>query len=314
MKKLISLVFLLSLSAFTYSQTWFPLGAKWYFNIIEEDIYSNTVGWGFSEYEVIKDTLIDSKTAKIVSKKVITYDNEVFHYDNTILMEEGGMVYFFQNNVFYLMYDFNLEIGDTLPIVNFFDCDSSKQLVLDSLTNLTIGGNTLKVQHFSGKAYKGGKEEKFNLEIIEKIGYKRIQQSITFQPKYYCSFEYVFSQIGTPLRCYIDNDLHYKNEWFSYENCDSLIDFTVGIAEKNISSFKVLPNPTRGIIEIDVNSNDQFLELTSLQGQTISQQNLLANNSENKITLDLTSYPSGVYFLSITTKSGEKKSAKIVKQ
>jgi hypothetical protein len=64
-------------------------------------------------------------------------------------------------------------------------------------------------------------------------------------------------------------------------------------------SVKVYPNPTSGIINVDINMVDvKLVRLINILGETVR---LISSNIGNKLTIDTESLPQGIYYLSVIT-------------
>ncbi|HLU84332.1 MAG TPA: T9SS type A sorting domain-containing protein [Vicingaceae bacterium] len=75
---------------------------------------------------------------------------------------------------------------------------------------------------------------------------------------------------------------------------------TTSITELNLAnSISIYPNPTNGIFSVEAD-NMKSIEITSITGEIV--QELVINN--NKTTIDLTSFSSGIYFAKIITDKG----------
>lgn len=79
-----------------------------------------------------------------------------------------------------------------------------------------------------------------------------------------------------------------------------------------MAGIKIYPNPGNGIVNLELDTELEKLSavLFNLQGKRIKEFQL--NSVSNQ--LDITECPSGVYFLSISDKTGFKKTVKIVKE
>lgn len=83
---------------------------------------------------------------------------------------------------------------------------------------------------------------------------------------------------------------------------------------ENINSFEVSPNPTDGLLKIELKSENQTnakIILTSLTGQLISEKTVDFNGTYSE-WLDISDLPSGMYFLSIGDEK-QSETKKIVK-
>ncbi|MCC7331596.1 MAG: T9SS type A sorting domain-containing protein [Flavobacteriales bacterium] len=78
------------------------------------------------------------------------------------------------------------------------------------------------------------------------------------------------------------------------------------IKENDLSSISVYPNPTNGIVQVVIENNTpKTIELFNVIGEKLISNKIQSNQHQ----LDLTAYPTGVYFLKI-----DDKTTKIIKQ
>lgn len=222
MKKLIFFYFLFS-NILTIAQTeWFPVGAKWYYNLQELEQYKAD---GYRVFTVMKDTIVDSKQSKCISKTSINYKGQILNSEDIIMRVDNKRVYWYNNDSFQLIYDFSLNPGDTLERnVSTIGCDSVSPIIVDSITETSINGVLIKIQHLSYVGYNthfNGEDFTFRKTIMGKIG---IEDNFMYEP-FTCSIDDNFAFTG--LRCYIDNNLEYHSDWWKniYNNiaCDTLI-------------------------------------------------------------------------------------------
>ncbi|MNX71110.1 hypothetical protein D3C86_1024130 [compost metagenome] len=82
----------------------------------------------------------------------------------------------------------------------------------------------------------------------------------------------------------------------------------LGLAELDVNSVQVFPNPTENQVTITMSFAQAKLVITDAQGKTLYVNQILNNQS-----IDLSQYEDGVYFLSIQTETG-KLLKRIVKQ
>ena len=79
------------------------------------------------------------------------------------------------------------------------------------------------------------------------------------------------------------------------------------VNEEILLDYLVYPNPTNGILNIEVKSNkfrDVNLFISNSMGEKIYNQKINLNNESN-IRIDLSDFPSGIYFLNSITNNGE---------
>ena len=71
----------------------------------------------------------------------------------------------------------------------------------------------------------------------------------------------------------------------------------------------IVPNPTRGMVEVTGNGIRQAVAYNNL-GQRVA----IGQGDSDRLTLDLSNQPTGVYFISVTLDNGDSYTDKIVKQ
>ena len=293
MKKIIFL--LIFIPVITQSQNWYPIGATWYYNY--QDILPFPAH-GYTKYTVVKDTVVDFKQSKLIKQETVRYNGTITWVDSVIVRENSSKVYYYYNNSFQLMYDFTLNVGDTLGIdISGPDCDSVSSLIIDSIKILNIDGIDLKVQFIKGIYYYdptwGGQSDTLTYKIVERVGYSG---EFFFNP--ICSAWETFGSNG--LRCYNDSNISYKgNQWdyFYPYPCDTLINGATGIIEipENENKVECFPNPSSDFINIKTVSAIDNIAVYDYCGK------LLKNfqPSSNDFTLNIKSYPQGIYIIII---------------
>ena len=82
-----------------------------------------------------------------------------------------------------------------------------------------------------------------------------------------------------------------------------LIEFRLSRQDFEINQVALYPNPTNGIFNIKMDGLlPKTLELYDLKGQKIFFKNEFTN-TEEKIKIDISSVPSGIYFIKIETEN-----------
>ncbi|NVO04260.1 MAG: T9SS type A sorting domain-containing protein [Bacteroidetes bacterium] len=305
MKKLI-IVLLFSIPFVGFTQTWYPIGATWYFNNQSMELFP---AHGFTKYTVLKDTIVDLKSSKLISRLSVRYNGDTLNQDNVIVREENSNVYYYINNAFQLMYDFTLNVGDTLVIdINGAGCDSVSPLIVDSIKNVNIDGVNLQVQYVKAVYYIsptfGGQNDTITYPIIEKIGYNNFcvssEESFFFYP--FCAPEAQFHLNW--LRCYNDSNISYNGCYWEANfpdiACDSLIDGSTGISNisNGIDNISIFPNPANNKIEIILeNYRNESIEISIFN--TMNQEIFANSVFERKTTIDLSSFSRGMYFVKV---------------
>ena len=158
------------------AQRWFPENATWTFN--RQRLLSFRAH-GYTKYTVVKDTVINNTAAKLIVVNAVEYDGVESARDSLFVYESDSRVYLWNGSEFRLMYDFNLNVGDTL--ITDIDTTSCAPLIVDSIFNRILDGQNLKVQHLSYEILNlpNGERSIGVMEIIEKIG---IEAQFIFYP------------------------------------------------------------------------------------------------------------------------------------
>lgn len=241
MKNAILIIFAVVLTNISYSQEFAPLNAEWHFQkwSINDDYFVD-----YYSAKAERDTVLNSYYATILTYKK---NGTIIPEAEVIIREENRKVYFYEDNSFKLLYDFNLAVGDTLVFnipqnYYFYDisCGASPdssilnlaKVKIDSISPHIFDNQTLNVFYTSPIYDNSG--QFFSWEfgtIIERIG------------SYGGLFGYSTTQcLGGDwghFRCYSDSILEY---YLSVEDCNYI---NTGIYNaEDISSVSVYPNPS----------------------------------------------------------------------
>lgn len=302
MKKVLflySLVFTLAIVS-AYCQSWYPEEAEWFFN---REVLLNFPAHGYSHFTVEGDTIIDGENVKKIRRTEIHFNGSIADESRIYyLKEENSRVHFWTGTEFELMYDLTLNPGDTLKIPIHINptCDSVTAFVVDSVSQININDSLLKVQYLSSKYFlESESEPEVHKEvIIERIG--RIEEFI-FKPE--CSRDAVPWETLL-LRCYRDNEIHYKADWWQNympdAPCDTLIDGRTGI-ESDFQEHQLLiyPNPASNRLSVEsLYSDIQEIYLYNSEGKLIT----IFKPGCNSFEINTSQLENGFYFLNIHTR------------
>lgn len=248
MKTFTLLLFIInSLTAF--SQSWFDNNPTWVHR------YSGFGILGYEEMSITNDTIINGQVCKAVRTNLAEIDvdspsdTSYFTYFN-YAFEEGKKVYLFSNidNNFHLIYDFEMEINDTL-ILQIENCDQYIFSVLDTgLEN--INGELIRYQKI--KSPTG-----FVFFILEGIGFV-YRETNTGEKIYYGKFNFTelfncaYADPTPYFRCY-------SNDNFSYNplsiSCYGLETVSTTYNKENKNDLEIYPVPTTTKINYRYHSN-----------------------------------------------------------
>lgn len=250
--------------------------------------------WGDVHTEIFKiqgDTTINS----ITYQKVWRTDDStlVDWYLISLIREEDNVVYIMYNvDDVRVMYDFNLETGDTAIISNYF-CDQSQIVIYntDTINYLGVDRKRWMLDNFGYEYW------------IEGIG-------STFGPLnsnyWQCAFDLSFS-----LLCFYEND----TLRFIKEGEDDCFQSSVGIDDKSYpeSQITISPNPSTTAITISLPYTTPINNATISIYNANAQQVISRRITEHLTILDIGTLPSGFYFVRFTNDRAVL-TAKFVKQ
>jgi hypothetical protein len=103
----------------------------------------------------------------------------------------------------------------------------------------------------------------------------------------------------------VDGDSQPVDTFYTFtsvnDNHSISIEFAVGINEiSSQNRVNIYPNPTNNIIKIDMESDFDVLQITNPMGETL----LVDQINNRSIILDVSSYPTGIYFITLKGGSG----------
>ena len=265
----------------------FLANSEWYYEIVMAD--------GRICYQYLQcagDTTIGSERPKVVVRTNQIYDKESIEVTHEYLLERNDMVYWWNKELeeFTVLYDFRAEAGDEWEIKVGRE---SVKVHVDAVETYDDPetGRTYRMLRVSdqGNIFSG--------EIICGIGH-----TTSLFPEKLMGHRAKFQVDG--LRCYWNNQVLVLHT--STDDCDAIYSQFHGVDETTLTEgVRVYPNPTDGVIVVETQ------DLASLQGQTteyritnILGQTLMSGMSlQPNLTIDVSSLPSGLYFLTIDNQT-----------
>ena len=292
MKTFLFLIFTLALVQQGNTQsTWFPTGAKWYYQ------YGAMTGHGMTIVEVMnEDTLIGNGVyRKLLSTTIGEFLGEVDTFTETLyVIEESQVVYGydrFHGGSF--LYNFNATVGDTLPM--YFGGLSPAPFVIDSIGVIELNGRQLVFQDIRfPNFYEPG--EFFKMRVIERIGASTshlFHSRTVIQP---------FDAPAYYLRCYEDDELGLIRFTDDSGPCN-LLEETTSTSENTKSSISIYPNPTADVVQVEgYHKGLVQWRIVDMLG-TVRIKTLAADYPSLKI--DISSLESGLYYIIGSGATGE---------
>lgn len=233
------------------------------------------------------DTIIEGKTYKMV---MISEDEDYseWFFFGSFIREENGRVYYREYlGEEGLIYDFNLELGDTITINNPLAPDG----LLLTLTEIDIIETN------------DGYRERWKLEKDSLSPPEYWIEGIGSQSGVINSGTTVFGGLcgGYTLLCASENDYTvYMNP--NYETCYyMLLDDGPEYPVQNDFSFDLIYSTSQKHLEVRFENDDEkLLMVTNRNGITVSK----IQSREERTSIDLNGYPAGIYV--ITAIQGKK--------
>ena len=282
-KTFISLIFIFSFF-YGFTQTYLPLledNNEWNVLAAGTAPYPNwdTV-YSTINYLLSGDTVINS-----ISYKKLYYSSEEIplNWEFYCLLKEDSTykvwLRFENEDQDYLMYDFSVNLGDTVIVGQYDPVD----LIVDSVTTITINETVHKKYWFTciNNPY-------YHEYWIEGIG---SNQGIVW------SGSAMIVGGFYRLLCLSKNEvLYFMNP--EYNTCYLN---TVGINDLSQISFEIYPNPTKGTINLKYSKELEIKSITinDLFGQ------LVEEFEPNQQTIDITALSKGIYLLKILVNQGQ---------
>lgn len=290
-----------------WSQGFAPLNAKWHY-----ENFCHMPPWygscGYFAVEVVRDTVVNGLAATVLENRnmgLLIPEAEV------ILREDGNRVYFFENGQFKLLYDFNLNAGDTMEfsiphnsIYYDFSCGGGADTsitarVLVASTTLTqIDGQQLKTMHTSPIYQDDVDDFSWVLgSVTERIG--------SSSGLFGFSTTQCLGGFSGHLRCYSDSLI-------SLTAITEACDFVTGQGELTPSkAISVFPNPAQSVIRVE-SPNEEVVayRVSAINGQTLLDNKVRPSSI---IQIDLDCLPQGLYLLETQGMNGAIAREKVIK-
>lgn len=260
-----------------------------YFPLVEENKEWNVLhvgyNWNFTDtiftttsYKIEGDTVIGLNTYFKVYYSQEEYPVN-WTYKGCVREDQDKKVYLHYWGDDYLIYDFGVEVGDTIEI---FDNSYPVETLVEATDSIFINGSYRKSILLNYLSLNGVFER-----WIEGVGSNRgFLESGTagyVGGWYWCL---CMSQNGELI--------------YMYPNYNACYLISTGIDEINGNELEIYPNPTSHILTLKFPNPARIesISITDLKGQKI-------RNLEYSKEIDLTGIPSGIYLLKLNLDNGE---------
>lgn len=301
MKYTITILLLLPLIAFG-QKTYAPLNTIWNYEGHEIDCLGN-----HKTYKVEQEVMIDGKDCSIIYSYGGNFPNS--DRDSLVVWENDNRVYFLEDTIFYLMYDFDVAIGDTVTYYSPIDkgefssyyepndtltTPPRTSFLIEDITEINVNAQPHKVFHtesiidplFTDRDYLNTMSS-----YLENIG--SLDQRLTGEIGFF-----VADGCFGGLQCYNNGDVEYVTDRMfttPHPDCPLPLDATEDLV--NDVSVTIYPNPTSDILNIE--SEKPF---EGIQVYEINERKVLNARTENRLNTSMLS--KGIYLLELRFDSG----------
>lgn len=184
----------------------------------------------------------------------------------------------------------------------------------DDLTGMTIGGETYEIRKYPRGLFYANAEDK----LADKNTSITLNAQSINEPAVYNWYDNEGNLIyeGADFTVSVEVGKKYKLEVIALS--DGYKDYTeVEVKLKPNSITTLYPNPTSNQVTVayKINQGDSaYLSVNALYGSNNISHNYVLNIEENEITLDVSSYPQGLYTVSLITNGQVPDTTTLIKQ
>jgi hypothetical protein len=275
MKKLVLISALLFITQLAFSQDFVSENKLWHVKDFSWDMTNTQI------FKIEGDTVINSYAYK---KLWSSWDSTMSYLDfEGFLREESDVVYIYKpGSGEYILYDFNLEAGDTAFVYNDF-CGEVQVIVTGTDT----------VEYF-GVPRKRWILDGWNEDYwIEGIG---SNYGLVYTKLYGCVFD-----VYKELTCFHENDTLF----YIKEGEVECFQDDVGIGEEgNVANLTISPNPVRSGQQVLIHCDKSIksVGISNLSGFLINPYIVI---NQNEILISTNEFKQGLYFLRIVIEEDQ---------
>jgi len=291
-------------------QNWAAPGATWYYS------FMNFGMDGYVKITKTADTVINGKNCDVLLKERWWHDypNSINYYaviGKDYTYTDSGVVYYYRQGLFFVLYDFNALVGDSWVVAGWSSspCSMQDTTYVDSVGATVINSDTLKWMWLRPSLGNYNPDWQFSAtgfpsagKIIEKIGCTGYMF-----PEPYCVTD--LSEGGI-LRCYTDS-----SGWTYQSGVVSQCDYYyTGINEtEQPFFFSVIPNPSSGTFTVTSAQKISSIGLLNMLGEEMTVP-YTVTEPDSVTKFDLSAFPKGVYLVRLISVEGACSIKKIIIQ
>ncbi len=299
MKAIHLLLHLLPTIAFCQKQ-FAPLNTVWHYEGHSLDCDGYHI-----DYIVEKEIIIDNKDCSVIYAYTSTdlRPDPVRSTDSLIVWEDDSKVHFVEDTTFYLLFDFDMEVGDSINFYNpvnkpIFSHAMSQDpaatpeayqaIVLEvevvNVSDIPLRQYELEVTTLD---YSGARTT-----YVEHVG--SLSQNFTGDLAIY-----VDAGCFGGLQCHDNGELSYQSSFVADTPHPSCMIIDSNDELDATYDIRVFPNPVVDDITVDTEEQVEQLQVIDLNGAI-----LRTSSSQNHITVE--DLPPGIYLLRVQVKSGTR--------
>jgi hypothetical protein len=290
------------------AQLWFQADTEWHFN------WNSWSQQGYETIQTAGDTLIEGQLCQKLERQLVTVD-AIFQYQDTsvvdlepyFMYESNDSVFVLQDDTFQLMYDFNLEPGDSLAIrVDLLEespCPNLIYFVLDSVVTLITPYDILRMQYGRMISDIDPVNGPKKVQILEGVG--MVEASYEGDPEV---FKYGYLRPEFAYQCIVDgqywNFCSFRQGEFTYnpgnEDCDFLpppVSVEEILSEDLIRAY---PNPARDVLHLEWPADFTFRKINIYSSTGFHLKTLLSPQQE----IPLSDLPKGMLVVMVEMEEG----------
>jgi hypothetical protein len=209
----------------------------------------------------------------------------LYEYLVALIRQDGLQMYINHGDNETLLYDFDLNVGDTLPASYFYYPEDD--VVVNGIDSILIGDSYRKIFDFDAPNFN------MPLQLIEGLGFN--QGFLDYVPDWY----------PAQLMCFALDGVTY------YPSYAAACDMVTGIDDYRfqVAGFSVFPNPASVSVSIELYSDSKAntdLVISDILGRNLLAEKWELNQGKNLKSINLRVYDKGIYFISITGENGER--------
>ena len=286
-----------------------PFGAEWYytntFRCCPEEHFNHII----SE----KDTIVEGNSCRILKQY---YDNSTIASEKYIIKQEQGKVYYYYQEQFNLLFDFDAKVNDTIEFSFMYSIyDYGVILIKDTILSVNFQVEDISLNEQNLKTYKTKRIDENTPLPVHVYGHSYLYHIYTEKIGLHSEFMPMLDNAAHPaeemsrwLRCYSDADFSFVSEEWTAKSLPCNYTIATGINALKDENITIYPNPfSNNIFAFSDNEGD--IEIINVSGKVVYRSEL--SNGINDISTN--HFLKGVYLVKIQNKDNRTQFFKIVK-